>query len=180
MRRIFLSLGLLLCAGAASPMAASAGVAGQLVGNPGLEAPNATSAAPAWWSAQTWTTSTTNPPVVTFTWSSDAHSGNRSARVEVSGYTDGDSKWVPDPVKVTGGAYYTFSDWYKSSASTAVSVYYETDTNADGVAEGHWANLFSGVPAASEWTQYKSGFTMPAGAIRAQFVHLIARNGWLQ
>ena len=184
MKRILLSLCLLTFAGAASPVAASAAVGDQLLVNPGLEAPDATSAAPAWWSAQTWTTTTTNPPVVTFTWSSDAHSGKRSARVEVSGYTDGDSKWVPEPVEVTGGAYYTFSDWYKSSASTAISVYYEldtdTDTDADGLINGHWANLFSGVPAASEWTQYKTGFTMPPGAVRAQFVHFIARNGWLQ
>ena len=184
MKRILLSLCLLTFAGAASPAAASAAVGDQLLVNPGLEAPDATSAAPAWWSAQTWTTTTINPPVATFTWSSDAHSGKRSARVEVSGYTDGDSKWVPEPVEVTGGAYYTFSDWYKSSASTAISVYYEldtdTDTDADGLINGHWANLFSGVPAASEWTQYKTGFTMPPGAVRAQFVHFIARDGWLQ
>jgi peptidoglycan/xylan/chitin deacetylase (PgdA/CDA1 family) len=175
------SLGLALCAGVASPAAASAAVGDQLLFNRGFEAAvDTTNTAPAGWTAGTWSNPAPTPPTVTFTWASDAHTGNRSARVEVSGYTDGDSKWVPDPVKVSGGAYYTFSDWYKSNASTAVSVYYETDTNADGVTEGHWANLFSGIPAASEWTQYKTGFAMPAGAIRAQFVHLIARNGWLQ
>ncbi len=113
-----------------------------------------------------------------------SHTGNHSARVEVSEYTDGDSKWVPDMVPVTGGAYYTFSDWYKSNASTAVSVYYElasdTDKDGDGLIDGHWANLFSGISPASDWTQYKTGFTMPAGAVRARFVHFIARNGWLQ
>ena len=52
-------------------------------------------------------------------------------------------------VPVTGGAYYTFSDWYKSNVSTALSVYYEletdTDNDNDGLIDGHWANLFSGI-----------------------------------
>src|SRR4051812_22958545 len=150
MKRMLCSLGLALCAGVASPAAASAAVGDQLLFNRGLEAAvDATNTAPAGWTAGTWSNAPT-PPTVTFRWASDAHTGNRSARVEVTGYTtDGDSKWVPDPVEVSGGAYYTFSDWYKSNASTAVSVYYETDTNADGVTEGHWANLFSGIPAAS-------------------------------
>ncbi len=184
MKRMLFSLGLLLCASAASPMAASAAIGDQLIRNPGFETADAANAAPASWAPQSWTTNTTTPPTITFTWSGDAHTGTRSARVEVSGYSDGDSKWAPDPVDVTGGAYYTFSDWYKSSASTAASVYYEldtdTDTDGDGAINGHWANLFSGIPAASGWTQYKTGFTMPAGAVRAQFVHFIARNGWLQ
>src|SRR4051812_16361168 len=170
MKRLLCSLGLVLCAGVASPAAASAAVGQLPINNPGLEtAADATNTAPAGWFAAGWSTPAPTPPTVTFTWSSDAHTGNRSARVEVSGYTDGDSKWMPDPFEVKGGAYYTFSDWYKSNVSTAVSVYYETDTNADGITEGHWANLFSGIPAASEWTQYKTGFTMPAGAISAQF-----------
>jgi hypothetical protein len=72
-----------------------------------------------------WTTSTWGGHQSAFTWSTDApHSGTRSLRIEVSQHAGGDSKWVPDTVPVTGGAYYTFSDWYKSNASTALGVYY--------------------------------------------------------
>lgn len=176
MKRTIFSLCLLLMLAGALPTAASAAVGDQLLFNRGLEVGTT---APTGWTPSTWGTNTS-----TFTWSPDGHTGARSARVDVTGYTTGDSKWVPDTVPVSGGKYYTFSDWYKSSASTAVSVYYElasdTDTDGDGLINGHWANLFSGISPASDWTQYKTGFTMPAGAVKAQFVHFIARNGWLQ
>ena len=82
-----------------------------------------------------------------------------------------------------GNTYYTFSDWYKSDRVEAVSVYYELKDDpkdAGGNIIGHWANLFSGIAPASDWTQYKTGFTMPADAVRAQFVHFIAGNGYLE
>jgi peptidoglycan/xylan/chitin deacetylase (PgdA/CDA1 family) len=175
MTRTVLSLCLLLLL--ASAPSASAAVGDELVRNGGLEAGGNS---PDSWSKSTWGT---HEP--TFAWSTNApHSGNRSARVEVSKYSNGDSKWLPEMVPVTAGAYYTFSDWYKSNASTAVSVYYElatdTDKDGDGRVDGHWANLFSGLSPAAVWTQYKTGFTMPAGAVRARFVHYIARNGWLE
>jgi peptidoglycan/xylan/chitin deacetylase (PgdA/CDA1 family) len=159
----------------ALPAAAPAAVGDELLLNPGLEAAGG-AAGPAYWTTSTWGTNTT-----TFSWPADAHSGAHSVRVAISAYTDGDSKWVPDDdslVAVTGGRYYRFSDWYKSDASTAVSVYYETATDPPG--EGHWANLFSGIAPVSSWTRYRTGFTMPAGAVRAYFAHFIARRGFLQ
>ena len=63
-------------------------------------------------------------------------------------------------------------------------MYYELENDPQGrgreLSNGHWANLFSGIAPASDWTQYKTGFTMPAGAVRAQFVHFIAGNGYLE
>ena len=182
-KTVFLLSLLLMLVGASSAMAASGD---QLLFNRGLEAGDGANTAPAGWTPSWWATDQVNRS--TFTWSTDAHSGARSAKVEVTGHTDGDSKWVPNVVPVKPNTYYTFSDWYKSNASTAVSVYYELDTDTlanndadkDGAIDGHWANLFSGIAPASDWTQYKTGFTMPAGAVRAQFVHFIARDGWLQ
>jgi peptidoglycan/xylan/chitin deacetylase (PgdA/CDA1 family) len=168
-----------LASGGAGAASASAATGDQLLDNPGLEAPDSTGAAPAWWSPSSWGTNTSTP-----SWSTDAHTGNHSVRVDVSGYTDGDSKWVPDLVPVKGNTYYTFSDWYKSNRSSAVSVYYvlstDKDADGDGQPDGHWANLFSGIAPASDWTQYKTGFTMPAGTVQAQFAHFIAGNGWLE
>jgi peptidoglycan/xylan/chitin deacetylase (PgdA/CDA1 family) len=144
----------------------------ELLDNPGLETPNATLDGPQGWTPSTWGTAA---PL--FSWSSDAHTGERSVRVDVTGYQDGDSKWVHDPVAVQGGTYYVFSDWYKSTATSAVSVYYETAGDPpDG---GRWANLFSGIAPSSEWTPYQTGFTMPAGAVRAVFVHFLAGDGQL-
>ena len=180
MKRMFCSLCLLLALVVRS-RPASAAVGDQLLRNGSLEAARRDEHGPGRVDIRRGATTT---PTSRSRGRPTPTRGNHSAKVEVSGYTDGDSKWVPDMVPVTGGAYYTFSDWYKSNASTAVSVYYEldtdTDTDSDGLIDGHWANLFSGIAPASEWTQYKTGFTMPAGAVRAQFVHFIARNGWLQ
>jgi hypothetical protein len=179
-RAIFALCLVLVLVGAPS---ASAAVGDQLLFNRGLEAgTDRANTAPAGWSPSWWATDQINRS--TFTWSTDAHTGMRSARVDVNGYTGGDSKWVPDPAPVNGGTYYTFSDWYRSNRSSAVSVYYElaadTDADGDGLINGHWSNLFSGIAPASEWTQYKTGFTMPAGAVSAQFVHFIAGNGRLE
>jgi peptidoglycan/xylan/chitin deacetylase (PgdA/CDA1 family) len=176
---------LLIALGANAIPTASAAIGDELLTNPGLEAPDSSGTAPAFWSASTWGNPGFPASTVTFTWPADAHGGAHSARVDVTSYTDGgDSKWVPDAIEVQGGSYYTFSDWYQSNANTAVSIYYElatdTDTNGDGIIDGHWANLFSGIAPADHWSQYKTGFTMPDGALRAQFVHFIVGPGYLQ
>jgi peptidoglycan/xylan/chitin deacetylase (PgdA/CDA1 family) len=183
MKRIVLSLsaGLalaLLTLGGVGAAVASADAGPNLLANPDLEAADGTGNSPAWWTPSTWNTV---PPATQpkFTWSNDAHSGEHSVRIDVSNYTDGDSKWVPDLVPVKGNTYYNFSDWYKSDRSSAVSVYYVLSTDPDQD-HGHWSNLFSGIAPASDWTQYKTGFTMPANAIKAQFVHFIAGNGYLE
>ena len=168
-----LAFGLVLGAPRLSTPAAAVGT--ELLLNPGLEEPG-TGDAPAFWVGSSWGSSTH-----TFSWPSEAHSGAHSVRVDVSSYVSGDSKWAPDEdslASVTGGTHYTFSDWYRSDATTAVSVYYETADDDPG--EGTWANLFSGIAPASSWTQYTTAFTMPAGAVRAYFAHFIARNGFLQ
>jgi peptidoglycan/xylan/chitin deacetylase (PgdA/CDA1 family) len=164
-RAALLGLAGLLVAGAVAPAAAS----GELIVNPGLEV--AAGDRPLAWYPDTWGSSTS-----TFTYvAGGAHGGERSVRVDVVGRADGDSKWVPDLVPVTGGSYYVYSDWYRSDVTTAVSVYYETD-----LGERRWANLFAGIAPAAEWAQYRTGFTMPARAVRARFVHFIELDGFLQ
>lgn len=156
---------------------ASGAVGDELLLNPGLEAPDpsAPGLGPQYWIASTWGTLTGATSYV----GNDGHTGTHSVRVDISTWTVGDSKWLPAAaVPVTGGAYYTFSDWYKSDVSTAVSVYYETATDLPD--NGRWANLFSGIAPASSWTQFKTGFTMPTDAVRAYFVHFVARPGYLQ
>ena len=139
------------------------------------------------WGQSKWGTSTavfTRP-------STGAHSGTHSLRVDISGYTEGDAKWSHTPVSVTGGKYYKFSDWYKSNADTAVSMYWQTadqatrepGVNCDVAGQptcGTWSNLETGIEPAAGWTKFESGIDMPAGAVQATFMHFIARNGFLQ
>lgn len=151
---------------------AYAAIGDELLLNPGLEL--ADGAKPLGWSSDAWGVNSAQ-----FTYpSTGAHSGTRSVRVDMSSYTSGDGKWMPDPIAVQGGRYYVFSDWYRSDANSAVSVYYERAGDPEG--GGTWANLFSGIAPAPTWTSYRTGFTMPADAVRAVFAHFIARPGFLQ
>ena len=155
---------------------ASAAVGDQLILNAGLE--TGSGGTPSSWSFDSWSTGNTIRSAGT--WSTDAHGGTHSVRVDVTAYgSDGDAKWTPQPFAVTGGKYYVFSDWYKSNRSSAVSVEYWT-AGQSLESDGQWANLFSGIASASGWTQYQTGFTMPAGAVYATFVHFIAGVGWLE
>ena len=86
---VMASLALALGLGGPGLSSASAAVGDQMLANPGLEAPDATGTAPAWWTPSAWTT-TTPPTMSAFTWSTDAHTGAHSARVDISGYGDGD------------------------------------------------------------------------------------------
>ncbi len=179
MRRISLyvitSLVLVLTFGMTAGTAAAA-PGDQLLFDPGAEI--ASGSTPTYWSSSSW--STGEDLKATPLWSTDHHGGTHSLRFDVTARPgDGDAKWSPAPVDVTAGTYYTFSDWYKSSTTTAVSVEYwiaGQDLNEDGT----WANLFSGIAPAATWTQYRTGFTMPAGAVKAIFVHFIASVGYLE
>ncbi len=126
--------------------------------------------------------------------STGAHGGNYSLKVEIATYTNGDAKWLHAPVAVTGGKYYKFSDWYKSDADTAVSMYWQTaaqvsaaeagtceTTGFESVSCGSWSNLETGVePSPSGYKHFESAIDMPEGAVRAYFAHFIARTGYLQ
>ena len=139
---------------------------------------------PADWSPGYWRdAAATWKPTFTYV-DGDAHTGTRSLEVQITGYTaPGDAKWAVDPypqegVPVTGDTYYTFSDWYKSDTTSAVSVYYLL--KGETIYDGHWANLYSGIAPAADWTRYTTGFTMPANAEYAYFVHFIRHDGYLQ
>ncbi len=174
MRRVLMTLAA-VAAGAALTAPAARAQTAELLGNPGVEA-EGDLGQPASWTKSSW-----GDCKATFSWSATgAHSGSRSLRVDVSAGTpnNGDAKWQPDPVAVKGNTYYTISDWYRSNVSSAISVNYRTAS--DTSEEGTWANLYMAIPPASEWTQYTTGFTMPADATEATFVHFIARPGYLQ
>ena len=182
--RLYMFAGLLALMMGLGGTSVAAADSSNMLYNPGLAVVNG--AAPMYWTYGAWGTGIT----ATGTWSTDAHSGTHSARVDITAYPSsstggdvGDAKWLPDAVPVTGGTYYAFSDWYKSNRSSAVSVEYWTAsqlTNGQPTGEGTWANLFSGIAPASDWTQYQTGFTMPTGAVYATFAHFIYGVGWLE
>ena len=143
------------------------------ISNPSLETVQNT--VPAGWQKDSWGANTTQFNYV----NGDAHTGQRSAKVTISGYADGDAKWYPTPLtNLTPGSQYRFSVWYKTNAQpSAVGTY------TDQAGNDHYFSMpyvSRGADAASVWQHYSDVFTVPANATSFSMFFLIAGNGWLQ
>lgn len=123
---------------------------------------------PGGWQNNFWGT---NSP--TFSYLNEGHTGNRSVKVEIGNYTDGDAKWYFDPVPVVPGQTYRFSDYYKSNIISRVVVMVSTVNGTTSYFE-----LARATPAAT-WTNYVGELTMPLGAKSASVFHLIGAVGYV-
>jgi peptidoglycan/xylan/chitin deacetylase (PgdA/CDA1 family) len=100
----------------------------------------------------------------------------RAAQITINNYTDGDAKWVPTAVPVSAGQSYTFSFWYKSSASTDVFLRYnDSDTQSDS--SGY--HFVSTLAPAAGWTLFTTTFFIPAGVTALQGMPILASAGTL-
>lgn len=127
------------------------------------------------WTNSSWGNNKTAASYVT----NDGHLSAKSLKITVSNYVDGDAKWYFDPIiSLTAGKQYQFSGWFKSNAQvTAVGAY----TNAAGATQYfNMATPLSGSTVTTAWQQYKSSFTLPAGATSFTVYLLLKSNGWLQ
>ena len=52
------------------------------------------------------------------------NTGLKAVQIDVNNYTDGDAKWIFDPISVASNTLYTFSSYYKSTATTTLTVRY--------------------------------------------------------
>lgn len=100
--------------------------------------------------------------------------GNSAVQITMNGRTDGDAKWYFDSVAVTPGQVYTYSDRYKSTVPTAVTVQF---TNASGAVS--FLDLSLNVPASADWSTVAHAFAVPAGASRLTVYHVINSVGTL-
>jgi peptidoglycan/xylan/chitin deacetylase (PgdA/CDA1 family) len=183
MRRVIFSLiaslALTLTMGFAAAGTAVAAPGDQVIQNPGAEDGVTV---PANWNFRYW--STNIDLAATSTWSTAApHSGTHSLIVTITARpNDGDAKWLPDPVAVKGGAYYTLTDWYKSDVTTSISVEYWTTAAPPSIddAGGTWINLQARIAPASTWTQFTTDVAMPPDATYATFAQVIATPGSLE
>jgi peptidoglycan/xylan/chitin deacetylase (PgdA/CDA1 family) len=138
-----------------------------LINNPSLESVNSSNL-PAGWLKGRWGTNTTN-----FIFPIAGHSGTRAARIETTSWSSGDAKWYFQPVAVTGGAVYEFSSYSKGSRTTYITVQFKKN-------DGTTSYLDIGTRAASsEWSQFRTTFTAPAGAISLTVFHVLKGVGTL-
>lgn len=150
----------------ASHVAAAPGP--NLIANGSFEA--STNSLPDSWLKNAWGTNAATFAYVT----NDGHTGTHSATVTMTSHTDGDAKWYANPVVLESGKQYTYSDYYKATASTELVAQFE---DTAGNFSYQW---LKGPAAASAWTQATATFTAPANVKNATIFHLIANVGTLQ
>lgn len=139
-----------------------------LITNPGFESATQNPKLPDGWATGKWGTGN-----AVFTYPSDGRNGSRGVTVAMSGYVSGDAKWYFNDVNIQPNINYIFSDFYKSSVKSYVTVRYKLST-------GQF--LYKDIailPPASDWTNAKYTFTTPANAISVTIFHLINSNGTL-
>ena len=124
------------------------------------------------WTKSNWGTNTAK-----FEYLNEGHTGNRSVKVTVSNYTDGDAKWYFEPLSTfQPGKMYRFSVWYKTNTIPhAVAMFLK----ADGTEQ------YFGMPnpqpnGTGDWQFYSDTFTVPLDAVAASAFLFMPGNGWVQ
>jgi peptidoglycan/xylan/chitin deacetylase (PgdA/CDA1 family) len=137
-----------------------------LVPNPELETVSV-GGLPASWKKGGYGTNTR-----TFTYPVPGVTGQAVSLV-VSNYQSGDAKWYFDYVAIEGGSTYRFSNQYKSSTSSIVTVQYK-------LANGSFAykDILTLDPQ-SNFTPISQDFVAPADAVSLTVFHLLKGNGTL-
>lgn len=143
---------------------------GNLIANPSFEVTSADPLLPASWQTSGWGTNTT-----TFSFLHTAgHTGNSSAKVQTTAYTNGDAKWSFAPVAVTGGTKFKYTNYYKANVATTLVAQF---TDANG------ANTFqtlTSVPTSTAWKQTSTTFTVPMTAKSLTVFHVLNAVGYVQ
>ena len=122
---------------------------------------------------ESWLTDQWGTNDASFEYLQTGYTGTRSVQVKITDYASGDAKWCYEPQPVTAGAYYRFSDYYKSDVITNVAVALE-----DGAGATTYVPL-KDAPASNAWARYEDGITIPAGVVSATVYHVLAKPGTL-
>lgn len=137
-----------------------------LIANSGVE--SSASGQPDNWVPESWGTNTTS-----FDYVNTGHSGSHAIQTTVSNYTDGDAKWIFNPVSVAASTQYTYSDWYEATTTTHVWAQYK---NVDGSFSYQW---LGSVGASNIWAQATEKLTVPDGVTAVSIFHVLNANGQL-
>ncbi len=103
-------------------------------------------------------------------------SSGKAASINMSAYSSGDAKWYFNPVPVTVGRRYTFTDAYISNVPTEL-IFEFFDSNHVHLSYDGFITLPS--TPAHVWMAGSGSFTVPVGASYATVFHTIASNGSL-
>ena len=140
-----------------------------LVANPTFTTVSADPTLPQSWSHGGWGTNT-----ATFSYPVAGKTGHTAAQVGITAYTDGDAKWASDPIRVTPGHTYIYTDLYQSSVPSTLVVEY-TDL-AGNFTYTQYTPLSA---SASAWATSTISFAVPTGTVSARVFHYIEAVGSL-
>jgi len=138
-----------------------------LVPNPSVETAQDTTT-PTGWIAGNWGTNTS-----AFTYQTTGHTGNRSLKVQTTQYTNGAANWYYADVPVTAGKTYQYSNWYQSNVDTEVDA---EVLMTDGSTQYFYLGT---VLTNTNWTQFKTTFTVPAGGKSLAIYQILAKVGYV-
>ena len=123
---------------------------------------------PLGWVGSSWGTNTSK-----YTYLNTGHTGSKSVRIDVSGYTDGDAKWYSESTKVIPGKTYVYSDYYRSNVPTTVVAMF---TATNGVQT--YQSLGTG-PKSTSWVRKGFSVNIPSNVSSVTIFHTLAANGYL-
>ena len=150
-------------------VAAPASAATELMVNPTVESGSGQSP-----TGYTASKSGTNDAALTWN-STGGHDGTHSLAIAISTLSSGEAKWLPNSAKVTSGAAYTVSLWYKATVTTMVAAEAWSDD---------WSTYkfvwLGDLTARADWTQFQASVTAPAGTTNLRFFQTLSRPGTLE
>jgi peptidoglycan/xylan/chitin deacetylase (PgdA/CDA1 family) len=164
----FVATLMVLCGLFFTSIAAAHEVPGNLVVNGELETANADNSAPEGFHFNQWGSLT-----VEKSYGQSADSEGKATHVKVSDYSDGDAKWYFNPINVTAGQEYVYSNRYKATANSEVVIQYQDASDAPRY---EWQGTLN---PTNTWTEAEFKFTVPAGVTRMTVFHVMAQNGEL-
>lgn len=126
-------------------------------------------AIPTGWLKGSWGSNT-----VAYAVETNGYSDSSSVSVSMTNYVSGDAKWIFEPVLVTAGASYTFSDYYKSTAESDLLVEF---TDSSGAISHLW---LGNLATATTWTQVSKTIVVPSGVVKMTVHHRLLSGGVLQ
>ncbi|MFA6160668.1 MAG: polysaccharide deacetylase family protein [Patescibacteria group bacterium] len=137
--------------------------------NPSFENPSIVDPSlPEYWTKSSWGSNQT-----AFTYPVAGVDGVKAAKIDMASYSSGDAKWVFDPINVTPGDVFTFSDSFMSNVPSYLTAEYQ-------MSDGSFTYEDIANPAASvNWTTTTASLTVPANATKLTIFHLINQAGTL-
>ncbi len=139
-----------------------------LIANPSMEVTDETGTAPQGWFQGSWGTNT-----VTFSYPVAGYDGQKAAQIVMSNYVDGDAKWYFQDVAAKAGQAYAFSNAFKSTVASTLTVRF---TLADNTYQYQVLANFS---ASASWQTTKQTLIAPFNAVSQTIFHTISGNGSL-